>query len=143
RLKYQGARRRQRERSLDGLEEIAPAPAEAVDPALRASLRELGRVIDEEVERLPARQRDVLVLCHLEGLSSAEAARRLGCPPSTLKSRLLKARTLLQQRLRRRGITLSVTALTLIATEQATRAALPAPLLREAVQGGIAVAAPR
>jgi RNA polymerase sigma factor (sigma-70 family) len=140
RLKFQRVRRQQRERSLGGLEEIALTPTEAVDPVLRASLRELGRILDEEVERLPARQRDVLVLCHLEGLSSAEAARRLGCPPSTLTSRLLKARAVLQQRLRRRGVTLSVTALTLIGAAQAASAALPVSLLRAAVQGGTAYA---
>jgi RNA polymerase sigma factor (sigma-70 family) len=144
RLKYQRVRRQQRERSLGGVEEIALTPPGAVDPVVRASLRELGRILDEEVERLPARQRDVLVLCHLESLSSAEAARRLGCPPSTVKSRLLKARAVLQQRLWRRGITLSVTALTVIGAEQAASAALPASLLRAAVQGGTAPAvAPR
>jgi len=54
RLKYQRARRQQRECSLAGLEEIAPIPTETVDPVLSASLRELGRILDEEVERLPA-----------------------------------------------------------------------------------------
>src|SRR5262249_12457129 len=110
RLKYQRVRRRQRERSLSGPEEIALTPTGAVDPVMRASLRELGRILDEEVERLPARQRDVLVLCHLEGLSSAAAARRLGCPPSTLKSLLLKARAQLPQRVSRRRVTPSGTA---------------------------------
>jgi RNA polymerase sigma factor (sigma-70 family) len=142
RLKYQRIRRQQRERGSVGLDEIALPQTGAVDPVLGASLRELGRILDEEVERLPARQRDVLVLCHLEGLSAAEAARRLGCPPSTLKSRLLKARAVMQQRLRRRGITLSVTALSLLGAEQAARAAVPASQLRAAVQVGTAQTAP-
>jgi RNA polymerase sigma factor (sigma-70 family) len=141
RLKCQRLRRHQRERSLNGLEDMAETVSAAVDPVTCASLRELGRIVDEEVENLPTRQRDVLVLCHLEGLSSGEAASQLGCPASTVKSRLLKARALLQQRLRRRCITLSITALTLIGVEQAGGSTLPGPLLRAAVQFGVAFAA--
>jgi RNA polymerase sigma factor (sigma-70 family) len=141
RLKGQRLRRQQRESRLAGHEELVEAGPRAVDPAVVAGLRELGRVIDEEIERLPVRQREVLVLCQLEGLSSTEAAGRLSCPASTVKSRLLKARAVLQQRLRRRGITLSLTALAVITAEQAAGAGLPLPLVRAAVQGATGAAA--
>jgi predicted DNA-binding protein (UPF0251 family) len=39
-----------------------------------------------------------LVLCYLEGLTRDEAAKQLGLPPSTLKSRLEQARERLRDR---------------------------------------------
>ena len=71
---------------------------------------ELGRVLDEEVNRLPARQRVAFVLCCLEGRTGEEAARELGCPPGTVSSRLTRARERLRQRLIRRGIAPAVAA---------------------------------
>src|SRR3954452_9240381 len=41
---------------------------------------ELAAAVDEELERLPDRMRGAFVLCGLEGMTSAEAARQLGCP---------------------------------------------------------------
>src|SRR5262245_2200842 len=64
---------------------------------------ELGRVIDEELEHLSDRHRLAFVLCCLEGLTNAEAARELGCPVGTVDSRLHAARTRLRDRLARRG----------------------------------------
>src|SRR5436309_1554217 len=73
-LKLQRARRRQRENAGDvSLEHIAERQTMRADPAARASLRELGTILDEELQRLPAGCREGLVLCHLEGLSHAEA----------------------------------------------------------------------
>ncbi len=75
-----------------------PAP-EPADPAWA----ELLRVLDEEVERLPARHRAVFVLCCLEGKTGEEAGRLIGCPPGTVSSRLTRARERLRDRLTRRG----------------------------------------
>jgi RNA polymerase sigma factor (sigma-70 family) len=84
------------------------------DPLAELTLREAQLVLDEELARLPERDRGPLVLCYLEGLTRDEAARRLGCPLGTLKSRLERARAFLQKRLARRGLTLSAVVSTLL-----------------------------
>jgi RNA polymerase sigma factor (sigma-70 family) len=67
-------------------------------------LGELAQIMHEELDRLPNRFRSVIVLCDLEGETSAEAARRLGCPHGTVMSRLAEARRQLSRRLVRRGL---------------------------------------
>jgi RNA polymerase sigma factor (sigma-70 family) len=62
------------------------------------------RVLHEEVERLPRTYREPVVLCYLEGMTLETAAGQLGCPPSTLGVRLMRARERLRARLSRRGI---------------------------------------
>ena len=64
---------------------------------------ELSRVLHEELGRLPERYRAPVVLCDLEGTTHERAARDLGWPIGTVKSRLTRARDLLRDRLRRRG----------------------------------------
>src|SRR5262249_46254001 len=65
---------------------------------------ELSGAVDEELERLPHRMRAAFVLCCLEGMTSTEAARELGCPVGTVDSRLHAARARLRDRLTRRGL---------------------------------------
>ena len=64
---------------------------------------ELRTVLDEELARLPAKYRDPLVLCYLEGLTHDEAANQLDCPVGTVRSRLAGGRDRLRGRLTRRG----------------------------------------
>ena len=61
-------------------------------------------VLHEEIDRLPERYREPVVLCYLEGLSTDEAALRIGCPKGTILSRLSRARERLRERLARRGL---------------------------------------
>jgi hypothetical protein len=63
----------------------------------------LGRALDEQVNRLPAKYREVFVLCDLGRKSLAEAACELGCPVGTVASRLVRARARLRAALTRRG----------------------------------------
>jgi HlyD family secretion protein len=65
---------------------------------------DLARVLHEEIERLPERFRVALVLCDLEGRSHEQAARHLGWPIGTVKSRQARGRERLRDRLRRRGV---------------------------------------
>ena len=65
---------------------------------------DLESVLHEEIERLPARFRSPLILCDLEGRSHEQAARHLGWPVGTVKSRQARGRDRLRDRLRRRGL---------------------------------------
>ena len=57
----------------------------------------------EELNRLPERYRMAVVLCDLEGLTQDQAARQLGWPSGTVRSRLARGRGRLRDRLTRRG----------------------------------------
>jgi RNA polymerase sigma factor (sigma-70 family) len=96
-------------------------------PREEPSWRELHSVLDQELQRLPAKYSDPLILCHLEGATRDEAAQQLGCPLGTLKSRLERGRELLRCRLARRGVTLSA-ALSVVGLTQQTSNGAPAGL---------------
>ena len=66
--------------------------------------RELSAIIHEELRRLPERYRAAVVLCYLEGLTCEAAARRLGWPVGTVKSRLARGRERLAHRLVQRRL---------------------------------------
>jgi RNA polymerase sigma factor (sigma-70 family) len=100
-----------------------------VPGSLPAGTEELGWVLDEEVNRLPARHREAFVLCCLEGLTGEEAARQLGCPPGTVSSRLTRARQRLRSRLARRGLAPSVAGWAAALTADASVTPLPASLV--------------
>jgi RNA polymerase sigma factor (sigma-70 family) len=99
RARAQGALRRVQERKASAMRKTSPSVEEAWE--------ELRPVLDEEMEKLPEKYRTALVLCYLEGKTQEEAARELSCPLGTVRSRLGRGRRLLQERLARRGLTLS------------------------------------
>jgi RNA polymerase sigma factor (sigma-70 family) len=115
-----GLRRRGREEPLADL----PAPPSA-DDLIWSDLRP---VLDDAVRSLPAKYRGPFVLCYLQGLTHAEAARHLGCPPGTIATRLSRARDQLRARLVRRGVTLSAGALAAALATRAEAAVAPALL---------------
>lgn len=53
----------------------------------------------EEVMRLPDKYRRVVLLCYYQGLSAENAARTLGIPAATARSRLKRARDRLREKL--------------------------------------------
>jgi RNA polymerase sigma factor (sigma-70 family) len=89
--------------------------------------------LHEELSRLPERSRQVLILCHLEGRTQAEAADALGCPLGSVSRLLRRACELLRERLAARGLALSLAALVAL-LETEGRAAVPAGLLRTTTQ---------
>ena len=86
---------------------------------------ELGAIVHQEIERLHNTQRLPILLCALEGLSHEEAARRLGWPVGTIKSRLVRGRRQLEARLTRRGV---APAIVLTAVGGTTEAPAAVPL---------------
>jgi RNA polymerase sigma factor (sigma-70 family) len=121
----------QRRRSLDR-QVVVPPPAP--EPEQEAARRELVHVVDEEVHRLPPRYQAPVVLCYLEGRTTAQAARALGWPLTTLKGRLARARDLLRVRLTRRGLALSAGGALPLGTLPTASAAIPAGLLSSTVR---------
>ena len=112
-------RRRVRARELSG--GMLPE-----SPALdRLDCLELPGVIHQELGRLPERLRAPLVLCYLEGLTHELAARQLGWPVGTVRSRLARGRGLLQRRMTRRGLALSAATVGSMLESNARAAVVP------------------
>ncbi len=104
------------------------------DPLAEVTVREAQEMLDQELACLPEKYRAPLVLCCLEGKTRDEAAGQLGWPSKLVKSRLEQGRERLHQRLTRRGLTLPAALGAALLTEEAASAALPAMLIRTAVQ---------
>jgi RNA polymerase sigma factor (sigma-70 family) len=81
-------------------------PSAAPDPCAVAERAELGAVVQEELNRLPERYRVPVVLCHLHGLTQAEAAKQLELPVGTVATRVRRGLDRLRDRLTRRGVAL-------------------------------------
>ncbi|QEL14908.1 RNA polymerase sigma factor [Limnoglobus roseus] len=64
-------------------------------------------MLDEEIANLSDAYRAAVVLCELDGVGRADAARELGIAEGTLSSRLAAARKQLAARLTKRGVTFS------------------------------------
>ncbi len=85
----------------------APVPA----PEDLTVAAEDRAVLLDELGNLPAKYRDPLVLCHIQGETCEEAARLLGCPVGTVKVRVSRAKERLRELLARRGVTVPVAAI--------------------------------
>lgn len=85
------ARRRYRV-LLDGLPRVVPEadPAEAAMERIQA--QQDRRLLRAAFNGLSIRDREILTLCVLEDLSTAQAAAAIGIPPGTVKSRLARAK---------------------------------------------------
>ncbi|HEV7722419.1 MAG TPA: RNA polymerase sigma factor [Iamia sp.] len=82
--------RRRHHAALARLSSLPPRHPELVE--VQAEAAERSRTVLRQIEGLPRRERDVLVLSVWEGLSHHEIALALGIAPGTVKSRLSRAR---------------------------------------------------
>lgn len=94
-------------------------------------------VVDDELARLPAPLREVVLLCDLDGQSHAQAAESLRLAKGTITKRLAKAHQLLAVRLNQRGVTLGAAAAATLLSSQAG-ASIPAALLMLTTRSAIA-----
>jgi len=129
------SRQRREQAAMNESTDVTP------DATLGAGLR---RELDAAIERLPDQYRQPLVLFHLEGASLREISARLDLHPTTLRTRLSRAREALKKTLTRRGVEFaSVGALTALIASEAKAAALPSALhasvLNAATSGGASV----
>jgi RNA polymerase sigma-70 factor (ECF subfamily) len=74
------------------------------DPLGDCARKEANRLVRQAVLALPARYREVIVLCDFQELSYAEAAQALDCPVGTVNSRLHRGHALLSKKLRAAGL---------------------------------------
>ncbi len=79
--------------SRRGAERAGESSSGVANGTLNADLR-------AALEQLPDEQRAVVVLADIEDFTMGEVASILGCPVGTVKSRLFRARAILQERLR-------------------------------------------
>ena len=86
---------------LLSLDEAADAVGQD-DPAAALASTEEARHLRQCLGALPAKYREVIVLCDLQEVNYADTASMLGMPIGTVRSRLHRGRQLLLERLRRR-----------------------------------------
>ena len=138
---YRLAQRARVERARRQVHERRAAAMRTKGPDVERALREVQEGLHRALESLPERYRAALVLCHLEGRSHEEAARQLGCPLATLRSRLTRGRKLLRDRLAGGGSALPVGALTAVLALGGPAGARCGPLLRVTVRAALRFAA--
>jgi RNA polymerase sigma factor (sigma-70 family) len=125
-------RHRAREKQVKTMPQPTVPPAD--DP------QGLEPILDEELNKLPDKYRLPLVLFDLEGRPRKEVARHLKLPEGTLSSRLARARRMLAQRLRRRGVVLPGGSLAMVLGGGAS-ACVPLPLVSSTIKAVAAAAA--
>ncbi len=100
-------KKRRPTQSLDDLPMEADHTMHLRDPAEQpdeyAERRDLNRLLQEAIGRLPPEQRVVLVLSDVQGLNYKEIAQATGLALGTVKSRLSRARAKLRDDLVRQG----------------------------------------
>jgi RNA polymerase sigma-70 factor (ECF subfamily) len=99
-------RRRRRgqefEVEVENLEET-PHEEGSEAPDRRVEQREFFRRLERVLDSLPPRQREIVTLHDIEGLSTEEIANLCGCPPATVRSNLFYGREKLRRALFKGG----------------------------------------
>ena len=81
-----------RDISRDEDYEPVPVDTRVGRPDEIAQAREAQEAIEDAVEALPLKFREVFLLCEIQGLSYEDASSVLGCPVKTVSTRLFRAR---------------------------------------------------
>jgi RNA polymerase sigma factor (sigma-70 family) len=131
--KTRGARRQAHEKRAADMRDTRPR-SEAVR-------RDIQDALDRALQGLPERYRSALVLCYLQGKTHEEAARQLGCPLTTLRTRVARGRKLLRDQLTKNGLTLSAAGLAALLMASTAPAAVPAALVKAVLKAALPFAA--
>jgi RNA polymerase sigma-70 factor (ECF subfamily) len=91
----------------DPLETLRPAGDSNVEeaPAQRLERAQVLEIIEQEISRLPARQRQAFIMRYWEELDVAETARAMGCSEGSVKTHCSRAAHALASALKARGVT--------------------------------------
>jgi RNA polymerase sigma-70 factor (ECF subfamily) len=89
---------------LETLDAAGDVRAESTETAY--GREQIVAIIEEEVARLPARQREAFLLRYWEDLDTAETAATMGCSEGSVKTHCSRATHALAKALKERGITL-------------------------------------
>lgn len=89
----------------DAIEHVQPS-AEHDDPLNQADTAQRLAIIQEGLEKLPARQRQAFLLRYWEEMDTAETAAIMGCSEGSVKTHCSRAVDALSRYLESRGVTL-------------------------------------
>jgi len=78
----------------------------ASDCSADVEMQELRQVLSEELQRLPEKYREPLVLCYFDGRTHAQAAQAIGVPRGSMAKRIGEGLERLRERLLDRGFLL-------------------------------------
>jgi RNA polymerase sigma-70 factor (ECF subfamily) len=92
----------------DPLETLAAAGASnrEVSPLVHLERAQVVEIIDQEIARLPLRQREAFLMRYWEELDVADTARAMGCSEGSVKTHCSRAAHALAVALKARGVTL-------------------------------------
>jgi len=134
RLSLRVARRKQRRRETSLVDDTQVHD----DPFGKMADRHDQQVVDLELNGLPERYRQPLVLKYLSGKSTAEVSSELGITVGAVEGLLKRGKDELRRRLLQRGITLGTALLAIQATQQAVQAATNETLIEATIQASLA-----
>lgn len=99
------ALRNRNSRKFSANSDEKPDPAftrrDLATPEALALTEEIRAAVNTAIDTLPVEQREAIVLRELQGLSYSQVALEMACPIGTVRSRVSRARDLIDRRLRR------------------------------------------
>ena len=102
---YRHRRRRFRRTLLELVgRELPEDPLESHPPDAAVERRQVQRTVNQILEKMAPKKREVFALYELEGLSGEQIAERIGCPMETVRTRLHYARKDFAQLARKGGL---------------------------------------